>query len=98
MQPLSVDSHSTVHIPMPHMFVSCQDDQADAITLPVTDQWKQVSLGNLTEPETLLGMVDWMVPAGNPADYSFVARFTAIAALSGVLVVFAASVAAEQRK
>lgn len=95
--PLSVDSHSVVHIPMPHMLVSCQDVQEDDIILPVTEQWKEVSLGNVREPETLPRVLDWMVPAGNPADYSFVARFTAIAALSGVLVVFAASVAAEQR-
>lgn len=98
MQPLSFASHSVVHIPMPHMFVSCQDVEADAISLPVTDRWQQVSSGDVTEPETRPGVLGWMVPAGNPADYSFVARFTAIAALCGVLVVFAASVAAEQRK
>jgi len=97
MQPLSVDSHSVVHIPMPHMLVSCQDVQEDTITLPATEQWKEVSLGSVREPEILPRVLDWMVPAGNPADYSFVARFTAIAALSGVLVIFAASVAAEQR-
>jgi hypothetical protein len=92
---LSFASHSVVHIPMPDLFVSCQDVEGDAIAPPVTDQWQQVSV---TEPGTRPGVLGWMVPAGNPEDYSFVARFTAIAALSGVLVVFAASVAAEQRK
>lgn len=96
--PLSFASHSVVHIPMPDLFVSCQDVEGEAISLPVTDRWQQVSWGDIAEAETRPGVLGWMVPAGNPADYEFVARFTAIAALSGVLVVFAASVAAEQRK
>lgn len=98
MQPLSFASHSVVHIPMPDLFVSCQDVEGEAISLPVTDRWQQVSSGDITEAETRPGVLGWMVPAGNPADYEFVARFTAIAALVGVLVVFSASVAAEQRK
>jgi hypothetical protein len=36
-----------------------------------------------------------MVPAGKPAQFEVVARYTAIAALSGVLAVFVASVSKE---
>ncbi|KAG0628517.1 hypothetical protein M758_1G032400 [Ceratodon purpureus] len=91
--PLSVDSHSIVHIPMPHMFVSCQQEEID---LPGS-RWNEVVTGSEAVTAKSGGMLDWMVPAGNPGDYSVVARFTAISALTGVLVVLGASVSGERR-
>jgi ribosome biogenesis protein Tsr3 len=93
MQPLSVDSHSVVHIPMPHIFVSCQQQKVD---LPGR-RWNEVVTGSAAVSAKSGGVLDWMVPAGNPADYGVVARFTAISALTGVLVVLGASVSGERR-
>lgn len=93
MQPLSVDSHSIVHIPMPHMFVSCQQLEVE---FPGS-RWNEVVTGSSAVSAKVGNVLDWMVPAGNPADYSVVARFTAISALTGVLVVLGASVSGERR-
>ena len=93
MQPLSVDSHSIVHLPMPHMFVSCQQQEVD----PPGSRWNEVVTGSAAVSAKSGGVLHWMVPAGNPADYSVVARFTAITALAGVLVVLGASVSGERR-
>lgn len=97
LQPLSLNSHSNVHIPMPHMFVSCQQEDTSPPNTKIGNKWNQVMLGDDVVSAALPGVLDWMVPAGNPADYSFVARFTAIAALTGVLVVFASSVSAQRQ-
>lgn len=97
MQPVSVTTHGVVQIPLPHMFLSCQQE---GIVLPITEEsgskWKPVVMGNATASNT--PVLEWLVPAGNPADFGFVARFTAISALTGVLVVFAASVSADRPK
>lgn len=81
MQPLSVDSHSVLHIPMPHMLLSRREVQEDTVTVPATEQRKEVSVGSIRDPEILPTVLDWMIPAGKPANYSVVAHWTAIAAL-----------------
>jgi hypothetical protein len=97
MQPLSVESHSVVRIPLPHIFVACK--QAGVQDLSALDEtvgdWRPVLLGAITTSTNSSKVVEWMVPAGKPAQFEVVARYTAIAALSGVLAVFVASVSKE---
>jgi phosphatidylinositol glycan class X len=95
--PLSVESHSVVRIPLPHIFVACKQagvQDSSALDETVGD-WRPVLLGAITTSTNSSKVVEWMVPAGKPAQFEVVARYTAIAALSGVLAVFVASVSKE---
>ncbi|XP_024392668.1 uncharacterized protein [Physcomitrium patens] len=90
--PLAVDSHSTVHVSMPHVFMSCQQEKTNL----TGTRWNEIVPGYSMGLERPGGVLDWKVPAGSPADYSFVARFTAICALTGVLVVLGASASVQR--